>query len=380
MKILHIEVTGPFTEDAKYQENMLLDEHKKLGHDVVMYASCYCWKDGKKEYVGPVRKTMKNGVTLERLEYVNIFNSFISQKIRRIADIQTKLESEKPDLIMLHNGQTAIVPDVCKYVKKHRNVTFVSDSHTDPLNSATNLLSYILHRVVYKRYMKILFRHVKALYCISPEVKEYISKLYGLKGEKLKLLPLGGVIVGDKDYKAFRESRRRELSLPESVIHIVHSGKLYSEKRTENLLEAFQRVKSDKLHLTIIGSAEGNVLKCIEDGSARDSRISWLGWKSGDELTEYLCSGDVYVLPGDVSATVQTSMCCRCVPVVYPFELYRTMNLDELCYVRDVDELQHTLQIFLEDENILSTIRCKSYAYAQLYLDYASQAERLILT
>ena len=375
MKCLHIDLTGPFTEGATYQENLLPIEQAKLGHEVVMWASCYSWIDGKKTYVGSGRKKIIGDVVLERLEYRHVINAFVTDKIRAVDKIYDKLVEEDPDWIMVHDGQTSIVHDVCRYKKDHENVVLIADSHTDPLNSARNWFSKnILHILIYKRYMRELYDNVKVLYCISPEVREYISQLSGLNKDKMVLLPLGGNVVNDTDYSTFRSNKRNELGINTSTINIIHTGKLVKEKHTLDLLELFRRNKSDRLHLTLIGMAEGEILNSIKNAAAMDERISWLGWKSGEELTQYLCAGDVYVLPRDVSATVQNSMCCRCGIIVYPYEIYKVMKQNVICYAKNVEELEENISRLIADIKLLDIIRHEAYNYAKEKLDYASQA------
>lgn len=379
MKILHIDLTGPYTEGATYQENFLPAEQVKLGHEVVFWATVYEWANGRLNYVGEGRKILDNGVTLQRLPYAYVITKFLSDKIRACKGLYKKLCDEKPDMIMIHDGQTAIISDVCRYVSDHPEVRFIADSHTDPLNSATNWLSkLLLHKLFYRYYMRKLYESVEALYCISPEVKSYISELYGLPDEKLRALPLGGVVLEEAEYQAARMQKRSELMLQQTTINIVHSGKLKEEKRTKDLLKAFGLIDDENVHLTLIGAAEGEVLEAIEDSSKSDPRISWLGWKSGKELTQYLCSGDIYILPGDVSATVQNAMCCRCGIIVYPYEIYKAMGQNEVCYVRTVDELEDSLRILINDSSLVTKIKDEAFAYAKNNLDYATQAVQLI--
>lgn len=48
MKILHICVTGPYTDGFNYQENMLTKYQAKAGHDVYVIASEWEWgKNGE---------------------------------------------------------------------------------------------------------------------------------------------------------------------------------------------------------------------------------------------------------------------------------------------------------------------------------------------
>ena len=41
-----------------------------------------------------------------------------------------------------------------------------------------------------------------------------------------------------------------------------------------------------------------------------DDRVTYLGWKTGDELIEYLCASDLYLQPGSASITIKQALCC----------------------------------------------------------------------
>lgn len=378
MKILHICLTSPYNENATYQDNLLPAEHAKQGNEVSVWTSCYKYKDGKKIHVDCCEKIMANGVKLNRFEYKNIINAFLSNKIRFVPHVYEKLEREKPDFIMLHGMQTAIVMDLCRYLRDNPNVAFVTDSHADYLNSATNWLSKnILHRGLYKKYVKKAYSYAQKVYCISPEARDYNIQVYGLNEEKLSLLPLGGIILSDEEYEENRKEKREELNIDDKIINIVHSGKLFPEKKTIELLEVFKKIEAENVHLTIVGSAENEVLQALED-SVSDSRISWLGWKSGDELVKYLCSGDIYCLPGDQSATVQSSMCCRCGVLVYPYDNYTGMGLNDKCYVESSDELLERINMLINNPDVLESFKREAFDYAMHVLDYSGQAKRIL--
>ncbi len=373
-----MDLTAPYTVGATYQENILPSEQAKLGHDVSFWASTYEWSNGKLNNVGEQRVMLPDGVVVQRIEYVRVINEFITSKIRLCRGIYKKLSIEKPDLIMLHGMQTAIVSEICKYLDDNPHVKFIVDSHADYLNSANSWLSKnILHRVFYKKYVKKAYSYAQKVYCISPETRDYNIRVYGLDEEKLALLPLGGIILSDEEYEANRKEKRDELNIDNEIINIIHSGKLYPEKKTIELLEAFKKIDARNIHLTIVGSAENEVLEALENSTC-DSRISWLGWKSGDELTKYLCSGDVYCLPGDQSATVQSSMCCRCGVLIYPYENYTGMGLNDNCYVESSDELEGRINMLANNPAVLEVFKREAFDYAKRVLDYSGQAKRIL--
>lgn len=379
MVILHIHITGPFNEDATYQENQLIAEQVKLGHDVIIWTSCYEWSGTSWIYVEEQRKVMDNGVVLQRLKYHHYFNDFLTKKIRNIPGVYERLVSENPDIIMIHGAQTVIIPEVCRFLDMNPHVKMVLDSHSDKYNTATNFFSkYILHKMFYKIFMKKAYEYASKVFYISAEAKDFLCDMYKLSDAKMEFLPLGGTVFDDKTYKGYRYRRRQELHIADEVINIVHSGKLFPEKKTTELLQVFSNINRDDIHLTIIGSATGKELSCIECAANNDSRISWLGWKPGNELLEYLCAGDIYVLPGDLSATVQSAMCCRCGIMVYPYDNYRALQLDRLCYISDMNELEKNIRTLLDNDCLVKKMRNDSLEYAKNKLDYSEQAKKII--
>lgn len=372
-------MTGPYTVGATYQENLLPAQQVKQGHEVVMYATSYEWADGKVKYVGECRRILDDGVILQRIDFTTIINDYLSRKIRLCTGLYNRLVKETPDFIMVHDGQTACVLDICKYVADNPQVVLIADSHSDYYNSATSIPSkLLLHDLIYRPLMRKLYGASKKFYCISPEVMRFICKSYGLDKTKMELLPLGGELLSDDEYDSFRKDYRRELGIPDDGINIIHSGKMTFLKGSDKVVEAVEAMQNEKVYLTLVGSASGEILECIEAAAERNPKIRYLGWKSGDELVKYLCAADIYVLPGSQSATVQNSMCCRCAVELYPYDNYKSLKQDGVCYAIDGEELIRNLTAMCNDRQLLDSLKDISYKFAKHELDYAVQAKRII--
>lgn len=379
MNILHICITSPYTINATYQENFLPAIMVKLGHDVTIWTTCYSWEGNHWIDIGEEEKTLDNGVKLRRWKYKRIVNDFISSKMRFVSGFFEALNSESPDFIMLHDPQTAIVPELCKYLDLHPNTTMVVDSHSDCYNSATNLLSDILlHRILYRKWVREAYLYARTFYPLSPECEVFLINEYGLPKRKMTILPLGGNWLSDKEYYSVRKKRRNELGLDENTLVLVHSGKLTEGKKTDWVLEAFESIDAVNTVLIIVGSAEGSIKQSIMKYSAEDKRIKYLGWKSGTELQEYLCAGDIYVSPGTQSATVQIAMCCRCVPIVFPYKNYVSMLGKNGIYVSSKQELAEKVIGIISDCRSLDSKRLIISQIAKIGLDYCSQAEAIL--
>ncbi len=379
MKIVHV-IVSPFTEGMTYQDNLLPEAQKKNGHDVTFITSCKAW-DGKNLIeVQPCDTRMENGVRLIRLKVKTILGSkLLSDKVRYLNELENYLNELLPDFIMLHGPQTASTKIICKYIGAHPKARFVIDSHADSHNSATNFVSkYILHHLYYRYYVNMALKYAERFYYVAPEVKTFILNNYKIKEDKLELLPLGGVILDDEEYKSIRSKRRCELGVSKDEIVFIHTGKITAEKRTKLLLKAFEKVNNPRAKLIIIGSPEADIKTAIESAEKGNKNIVFLGWKAGNDLREYLCAADVYAQPGTQSATLQNAICARCAIMVYPYPSHEILMKGNGYYVKDEKEILEAINEICENPSNLKKMQSASQLLAENLLDYKMQAEKVL--
>ena len=109
-----------------------------------------------------------------------------------------------------------------------------------------------------------------------------------------------------------------------------------------------------------------------------DKRVMYLGWKSGEELQEYLCACDLYCQPGSVSATLQNAVCRSCPVLSYPHEAY-TKDLDygNFLWIRTEADMEEAFRRLAEDPAMLTPLEESSRRCARELLDYRKLAARL---
>ena len=379
MKIVHIQFGGPFTENTTYQENMLTDAQAKMGNEVFLWCNCYKWNEGHIEKTPAQDKILDNGVHLRRYRYYYIVNNYLTEKLRITNGLYRDLEAVEPDIIMVHGPQSLSCYQISKYMKNHRNVGLVIDSHSDSFNTARNWFSVVfLHKILYKPAIKEIMKWAIKMYCVSIDTIDFMADMYGVDRCKMEYLPLGGHIFSNEEYSTYRKIRRNELALQEDDILIVHSGKLVPEKKTSDLLSAFMSVKSSKLNLIIIGSAETDVLTEINNCCASDQRIRYLGWKSGKDLEEYLCAADVYAQPGTQSATLHNAICCRCTIIARPYRSYLKLLGEYGIFVNNPDDISNALEKYINGTLDRNSMEMYSQKIADEMLDYSKQAKKII--
>lgn len=378
-KILHIDFTGPYTEGMTYQENIFPAEHRKLGHYVEVWSGLFRYDNGMVLADSPTKKTLPSGVVLRRWEYVKYINGFISNKLRNAHGIYEALVDLKPNLIMQHDTQTMITSAICRYVENYPKTLYIIDCHSDYYNSANTFFSrYFLHRLFYRKYVRMAYAMAMRVYCISPEVREFVTTEYGLEKKKTQLLPLGSIVPKDEEYQCFRNEYREKLGIDDDVTVFIHSGKLTSLKKTSNIIQAMRQLQNEKVRLLIIGSASGSLLGELQGLVSEDDRVLYLGWRSGDELIKWLCAGDVYLQPGTQSNTLQTAVCCRETIIAYPYENYSQM-IKEFGYATiGVQDLVSNMEDVSSDRDNREKLREKAYLYAREHLDYSKQAREIL--
>ncbi|MGQ9857032.1 MAG: glycosyltransferase family 4 protein [Fervidobacterium sp.] len=380
MKIVHVVIPGPFTEDASYQENFLVKENKKAGHDVTVITSCYKWEKGYIIKVPEEDKIIYDGVRLIRLEYDKILNEFVSSKIRSCHKLIKYLYEIEPDVIFQHGIQSFTLFDLVEYKKKNPRVKLYVDSHSDLNNSAKNFLSrYLLHKMIYKPVIRRTFIYFDKIFYVSYEAKDFLVKMYGLPEYKLEFYPLGGIVLTTEEKKRYRAEKRAELGMSDEDILLCHSGKIDRLKRTYELVQHFQRVKNENLRLIIIGTFLDGLEKKIMPLIESDTRIKYLGWKSSDDLIKYIAASDLYVQPGSQSVTMQVALCAG-TPVLFSnAKSHQAYMKGNAFMFNEFKEMEDIFRLVSENPGILRDMSKRAFDIAKELLDYKKLAERITI-
>ena len=381
MKIVHIVIVGPYTEGMTYQENILPDCQARQGHDVTVIANCTCWNRSEMGRTDAIVKRMESGVKLIRLPFIHVINAYITEKLRWVKGLYDVLKAENPEFIFLHDFMTLSVRQIVNYLKKFPKTVLVMDSHTSFNNSAKNWISrHFLHGIIYRYCGKQIYPYARSIYFIGAEPKRFLMEVYKFPADKLEYLPLGGIILSDEKYRFLREKVRRTYAISEGTTVFLHSGKLDAGKKTIELIEAFeQRKKKDGVMQVIIGDINHpERRRIIEALAMKDNAIRLLGWRSGDELFEFLCAADVYLQPGTPSATLQLAMCNRCGVVIRNYESYRFLFGNTGIMISSDNELLTVIDDLCDSKVKVEQLREDIFQIARKLLDYNRQSEMIL--
>lgn len=379
MKIVHIAIASYYVEGMNYQENCLAQQNVEDRQETTVITTTFYWKDTEIVQGSACDCMVDNGVRLIRLPYRNPSKNFSHQKIRAVVGLYRTLEELAPDVIMCHGLQAWSVRDVIRYKKDHPAVKLYADTHADYYTSGTNWLSlHILHRIFYRRLVRLALPYLEKYFYTTVETRRFSVENYGVPEELMEFYPLGGILPAEEDYQAHRAARRAELGLRPDELLLVHAGKLEPQKKTDALLRAFAAVPELKARLAVIGSIpEEHKAELLAQMDA-DPRVTYMGWKSGDDLQEYLCAADLYCQPGKVSAIMQNAVCCRCPVMLYPHPDYvEGYDYGNILWEKDEADMSRVFRQLAAGEIDLAALRRGSVRCAEELLDYRALAARL---
>jgi len=371
-KILFLGLASSYTEGMTYQDNFLNIAMVEKGYDVTYISNPEKFERGKLVDTKGEDYFSNEGYRLIRLPYVAIINNTITKKIRIFKGFKKILNDVQPDIIYCHGFQFFPIIEVTKYKKKYSNCRIFVDSHVDSINSAQNWISMnILHKLYYRSLLTPLLKYIEKYLYITESVKEFSSKVYKVPLEIMQFFPLGSFVYKDEEYYKYRSEIRKKLGIFEKQRLFVHSGKMDYKKKTKELIESFIEVKDLNAKLIIIGIIEDEYKEAIKPLIKKDSRIEYIGWKDGYELNKYLCAADLYCQPGNVSATLQNAICCRCACLCYPDITYKTkINRDNIIFVKTKEDIVSAFKHIEEGKIVLPDLMVKSYNCATEILDY----------
>ncbi len=380
MKVVHVCLSDYYMDDRAYQENELVEEHIRQGHEVLVIASTQIFTtDRRREFVEPGRYRCDQGIEVIRLPYHPWMPRVVAKSLRPHEGVYRLLVEFAPDSILFHGMCGWELINVSRYKKAHPNVRFYVDTHTDFINSARGLVSkWGLHYLYYRTIVHWCLPCIDKILYISSLTGKFAREFYGIPDEKLEFYPLGGHPVGDEEYRALRERTRKDLELSDEQVLFVQSGKQSASKKLLDTLKAFTGNPDPRFRLVLAGSLLDDIRQQAQSLIDADDRIQFLGWQTPKDLRALLCGADVYLQPGSQSSTMQTSLCCRCVPVLENIEGHGIYTEYNGWLVDGQDDISSVLAKISSRVVNLQAMADESEKLAREMLDYAVLARRLV--
>ena len=297
MKIVHI-CMSQYSDGWTYQENLLTKYHRKLGYNVSLITSMYCYKEGVLVEDTNSSFIDVNGTKIIRLKKKS---EGLMKKIPSYIGFYEALSSEKPDIIFSHGCQYKDAALVAKYIKNHPDVRLYVDNHADFSNSATNFFSKnILHKVVWRHYAQKMLPYTICFWGVLPARVDFLTDVYSIPKEKCKLLVMGAddELVDKSDSVIQKNALRQKYGIKKDDFLIVTGGKIDKAKlQTELLMKAVLNITNPNVKLLLFGSIEDDIKERIMklvDGR----RIIYVGWITPNESYDYFAIANFVVFPG----------------------------------------------------------------------------------
>lgn len=299
MKILHICVTGPYTDGFNYQENMLTKYQVKAGHEVHLISSQWKWSRGGKieKHTGDNAYVNADGVYVKRLPIKG--NKDVFYRYKRFLSFYEAIEEIAPEVIFVHNLQFFDIDKIVKYAKTHP-VKIFADNHADFSNSARSKLAVAFYKIVWRYMAQMIEPYTTKFYGVLPARVDFLKDVYKLPAEKCELLVMGaddeeveraGTIVN-------QERVRNDLGISKDDILIVTGGKIDEWKtQTLMLMKAVKAINNEKLKLLVFGPVSESI-KAKFDEVFDCQKMRYVSWANTEQSYDYFAVADLVVFPG----------------------------------------------------------------------------------
>lgn len=380
MKVLHLCMAAVFVEDRAYQENELVAEHHRQGHEVMVIANTETHDNkGNRAFAKSGQYQTKEGVPVTRLPYHPLLPHAVGKSLRLHRGLYERIEDFRPDVIMFHGVSSGSLLTVTRYVRRHPEVLFYADNHADFVNSARSFFSrWGLHFLYYRPILRSSLSSIRKILGVSLLTLEFARDMYGVPEEKLEFYPLGGHPVLDPDYMRRRSGMRTRLGLTDDNIIFLQSGKQSKSKKLPEILRAFSKVRDPRLRYLVAGLLMEDIRDEVETLARSDDRIQFLGWLDPTELEDYLCAADIYAQPGSQSSTMQTSLCCHCPVILQDWPSHRIYVSGNGWLLRDDEEMLGIIREISNGDVDLAQMGSRSFQIATDMLDYRVLASRIL--
>lgn len=383
MRILHVCLGGPFTDNRNYQENLLTKYHKKLGYEVTVITSQWVWnRNGELEISQSHDYINNDGVRMIRIPMKG--KEDFNKKFKRYKNVYKLISNSEPDIIFVHGCQFLDIKYVVKYVKLHPHVKVYVDNHADFSNSARNFLSKnILHKVIWRHCAHLIEPYTTKFYGVLPARVDFLRDVYKLPEEKLELLVMGA--DDEKVEEAKKESVKKEIRKKYNVkpddFLIMTGGKIdNAKKQTLLLMEAVKKIKKENVKLIVFGSVI-NELKEEVTRLADGNKIQYTGWIQAEDSYKYFAAADLVVFPGRHSVFWEQVVGLGIPMVVKYWKGTTHIDLGGNCkflYKDSVDEMYTLLISLINDKNEISKMRNITETKGTEYFSYEKIALKAI--
>jgi colanic acid/amylovoran biosynthesis glycosyltransferase len=266
------------------------------------------------------------------------------------------LKRHKPDIVHCHFGPNGV--RALRMVKKHRLPLLVSFHGYDA--------SQLLSSVGYVKQLNALYGYATGFITVSQTLKNNLVSALK-KSDKISIIPYG------VDLSKFTFSSKS----PNSVIDMLHVGRLVEKKGVVDLVRVFLKLqKKHNIRLHIVGEGDQlpRIRELIDKAVAQDSVILY-GAKSYNEIPEYYQKADIYILNSRKSSsgdqeglpnTILEAMASGCAVVSTKHSgIADLINTDCGVLVDECDNiaLESAIERLIQDDDLRARLGVNAHQY-----------------
>lgn len=314
MKIVH--VIDYFQPKLGYQETFLAREHAKMGHEVFVvtsdrYNPIVYLGDAAKPILG--ERIVAPGFFIE--EDIKVWRLKTLFEVPHgiwIVGLEKKILELEPDLLIVHGIANYCAVKIAFLKRRLPFCKLIFDDHMTFDNSTSIMrVFYPLFKLSFAKEIK---RAGDAFVAIAPASIEFMHEKYGISYNDITLIPLGA----DDDLFRFdsisRQKIRDKLSLQESCVLFIYTGKIIPEKNLHLLVKAAKLLeKYTTFRILLVGNGSLKYIQVLKDSirvANLDKLFFWHDAVPNSELYMYYSAADVAIWPRGASISQREAMAC----------------------------------------------------------------------
>lgn len=354
-----------------YKENYFIRAALEAGDSPLVLAGETMWQEGTVRRISAKTPAESVDYPLLRLAGPRWVPASIDAKLRIKPGARTIVEAFRPDVVFFNSPQVPLV-SACRTLKRRwPNIRIVVSFTTTYENSARNRISlHVQHRGLYRYWLRRALPFVDAIYCVSGDSQAFVTTNYGVDPSRVEIMSLPGKPISEEE-RARRRRRFRTLwGIDPHATVFMHSGKMGLEKRTRDVLSAFEHCSDENARLVLAGSVSSQISMEVENFLRADRRALFVGFLSGDDLVDAMCAADMYCQPGSVSHSAQTAMCCGTPAALAPHSIYKELCGDTFPFAASVNDLTALMAMAISDPEWLEGQERAVKGIARERLDY----------
>ncbi|MCF7894508.1 MAG: glycosyltransferase family 4 protein [Candidatus Omnitrophica bacterium] len=225
--------------------------------------------------------------------------------------------------------------------------------------------------------LRFLFKNISAFLYIGEENKKFYE-FYGIPEEKLFFTPYA--VDNERfidEFKKLNQSKDKikdELGIDKEKAVILFVGKLIDKKNPLDLLQAYEKINSNKKALVYVGDGRLRLKmeRYIKNNRIKDVHL--IGFKNQTELPKYYTMADIFVLPSGIGErwglVVNEAMCFGLPIIVSDIvgcspDLVKNGESGYVFSLGEIKKLAEYLKELIVDENKRKIFGQKSFEIIQ---------------